>query len=318
MSKLKLNITMSIDGFVAGPDQSPEHPLGVGGEELHELAVPAQGVPREPRRGRRRGQREHAVRRGHPRRRRRDHHGPEHVRRRPGTVGRVVEGLVGRRSALPPSRLRPHAPSARARWRCRAERRSTSSRTGSSRRSNRRGRQPERRTCRSAAGIRRAAIPRSGPARRDRRLGRPDPARRRRSAVRKRGRCEARAGRVGRGARGDSHQIRPGIALRWSARCPRGTALGFLESSEVSSLVFRAVRRAGETGPKYVRTSAVHRAVRVAAPNGTKTSGRWAPPDRTDPSPEASWRRGQSSICAVPFRCDSSRAARMAWSFSGE
>src|SRR5438045_2028346 len=33
MSKLKLNITMSIDGFVAGPDQSPEHPLGVGGEE---------------------------------------------------------------------------------------------------------------------------------------------------------------------------------------------------------------------------------------------------------------------------------------------
>jgi dihydrofolate reductase len=35
MSKLKLNITMSIDGFVAGPDQSPEHPLGVGGEELH-------------------------------------------------------------------------------------------------------------------------------------------------------------------------------------------------------------------------------------------------------------------------------------------
>src|SRR3954453_11055391 len=40
MSKLKLNITMSIDGFVAGPDQSPEHPLGVGGEELHEWLVP--------------------------------------------------------------------------------------------------------------------------------------------------------------------------------------------------------------------------------------------------------------------------------------
>src|SRR3954465_821419 len=32
MSKLKLNITMSIDGFVAGPEQSPEHPLGIGGE----------------------------------------------------------------------------------------------------------------------------------------------------------------------------------------------------------------------------------------------------------------------------------------------
>ena len=40
MSKLKLNITMSIDGFVAGPDQSPEHPLGVGGEELHAWLYP--------------------------------------------------------------------------------------------------------------------------------------------------------------------------------------------------------------------------------------------------------------------------------------
>ena len=40
MSKLKLNITMSIDGFVAGPDQSPEHPLGIGGEELHDWLVP--------------------------------------------------------------------------------------------------------------------------------------------------------------------------------------------------------------------------------------------------------------------------------------
>src|SRR5258708_36702069 len=40
MSKLKLNITMSIDGFVAGPDQSQEHPLGVGGEELHGWLVP--------------------------------------------------------------------------------------------------------------------------------------------------------------------------------------------------------------------------------------------------------------------------------------
>jgi hypothetical protein len=35
MSRLKLNITMSIDGFVAGPGQSPQHPLGVGGEQLH-------------------------------------------------------------------------------------------------------------------------------------------------------------------------------------------------------------------------------------------------------------------------------------------
>jgi dihydrofolate reductase len=40
MSKLKLNITMSIDGFVAGPGQSLEHPLGVGGEKLHGWLYP--------------------------------------------------------------------------------------------------------------------------------------------------------------------------------------------------------------------------------------------------------------------------------------
>lgn len=40
MSKLKLNITMSLDGYVAGPDQSLEHPLGIGGEQLHGWLVP--------------------------------------------------------------------------------------------------------------------------------------------------------------------------------------------------------------------------------------------------------------------------------------
>jgi dihydrofolate reductase len=39
MSKLKLNITMSIDGYVAGPEQSLENPLGLGGEELHDWLV---------------------------------------------------------------------------------------------------------------------------------------------------------------------------------------------------------------------------------------------------------------------------------------
>jgi dihydrofolate reductase len=33
------NITVSLDGYVAGPDQSQEHPLGVGGERLHEWMV---------------------------------------------------------------------------------------------------------------------------------------------------------------------------------------------------------------------------------------------------------------------------------------
>jgi dihydrofolate reductase len=35
MGKLKAFITMSADGYVAGPDQSEENPLGVGGEQLH-------------------------------------------------------------------------------------------------------------------------------------------------------------------------------------------------------------------------------------------------------------------------------------------
>jgi len=40
VSKLRLTITMSLDGYVAGPDQSEENPLGVGGMELHEWFFP--------------------------------------------------------------------------------------------------------------------------------------------------------------------------------------------------------------------------------------------------------------------------------------
>jgi dihydrofolate reductase len=40
MGKLRLTITMSLDGYVAGPDQSEEHPLGVGGLQLHEWFFP--------------------------------------------------------------------------------------------------------------------------------------------------------------------------------------------------------------------------------------------------------------------------------------
>jgi hypothetical protein len=36
MSKVTSNISVSLDGFVAGPEQSLEHPLGIGGERLHE------------------------------------------------------------------------------------------------------------------------------------------------------------------------------------------------------------------------------------------------------------------------------------------
>lgn len=40
MSKLRCHISISLDGFVAGPDQSEENPLGVGGDRLHDWAVP--------------------------------------------------------------------------------------------------------------------------------------------------------------------------------------------------------------------------------------------------------------------------------------
>ena len=38
MAKLRFNITMSLDGYVAGPDQSVDNPLGKGGLLLHEWA----------------------------------------------------------------------------------------------------------------------------------------------------------------------------------------------------------------------------------------------------------------------------------------
>lgn len=39
MPKLRVhNFTISIDGYAAGPDQSIDHPLGVGGHRLHEWA----------------------------------------------------------------------------------------------------------------------------------------------------------------------------------------------------------------------------------------------------------------------------------------
>jgi dihydrofolate reductase len=40
MAKLVLDISMSLDGFVAGPNLTLEQPLGEGGERLHEWVVP--------------------------------------------------------------------------------------------------------------------------------------------------------------------------------------------------------------------------------------------------------------------------------------
>ena len=42
MSKFRFEITMSLDGYIAGPNQSLEQPLGEGGEQLHEWVIRSQ------------------------------------------------------------------------------------------------------------------------------------------------------------------------------------------------------------------------------------------------------------------------------------
>ncbi|MFP5389891.1 MAG: dihydrofolate reductase family protein [Thermoleophilia bacterium] len=39
MSRLRFQISVSLDGFVAGPNPSEENPLGEGGEQLHEWVI---------------------------------------------------------------------------------------------------------------------------------------------------------------------------------------------------------------------------------------------------------------------------------------
>ena len=40
MSRLRFGISLSLDGYVAGPEQSLKQPLGIGGEALHEWVFP--------------------------------------------------------------------------------------------------------------------------------------------------------------------------------------------------------------------------------------------------------------------------------------
>lgn len=47
MSRLRVHISVSLDGYVAGPRQSEQQPLGAGGEALHEWAIELQAF-REP------------------------------------------------------------------------------------------------------------------------------------------------------------------------------------------------------------------------------------------------------------------------------
>jgi dihydrofolate reductase len=43
MTRLKLDISTSLDGYIAGPDASLQDPLGKGGERLHEWVVGLEG-----------------------------------------------------------------------------------------------------------------------------------------------------------------------------------------------------------------------------------------------------------------------------------
>ena len=47
MSKVRVHIAVSADGYVAGPNQSEENPLGEGGEQLHDWAFELKAF-REP------------------------------------------------------------------------------------------------------------------------------------------------------------------------------------------------------------------------------------------------------------------------------
>ena len=214
MSKLRLKISMSLDGFVAGPNQSVENPLGIGGDA-------AARVGRSARRpgGRRmasraaRSTRARAWSRSRSRTSAPRSWGATCSAAIPGPwdAEQALERLVGRQSAVPSSGVRAHASRARAARAWKAERRSRSSPTAS----------------KSALEQARRAARRQGcVARRRRRAPRgsillaglvdemeinlvPDAARQRRAAVRRRRRrsARARARANGRGAEGDAPQV---------------------------------------------------------------------------------------------------------------
>ena len=103
MAGLTLDITMSLDGFVAGPNATLDEPLGEGGEQLHDWVVRlAVWRERHGLEGGETGRRRRARPRDH-RLDRRPRDGPADVQRRRRAVGGRSEGrrLVGRQPAVP-------------------------------------------------------------------------------------------------------------------------------------------------------------------------------------------------------------------------
>src|SRR6478672_550723 len=100
MSRLRCHISISLDGFVAGPNQSEENPLGEGGEQLHDWVVRLAAWRQSH--GEEGGEvNENTDTRGIGREPRRWGDGPEYVRpcRRWCLGRRAVDGLVGRQPA---------------------------------------------------------------------------------------------------------------------------------------------------------------------------------------------------------------------------
>ena len=95
MSNVRVHISVSADGYVAGPNQSLDNPLGEGGEALHEWVVSLRAW-REPH-GLEGGEENASTRRrrGGARERRRRDHGPRQVRRRPGPWDESWRGWWG-------------------------------------------------------------------------------------------------------------------------------------------------------------------------------------------------------------------------------
>jgi dihydrofolate reductase len=97
---------MSLDGYTAGPKQSREDPLAIGGTGLHDWAFPL-AAWRAPH-GLEGGEVNestavmHGSHGGVTGQRRGHDHGPEHVRRSSGAMGRrrAVERVVGHQSAV--------------------------------------------------------------------------------------------------------------------------------------------------------------------------------------------------------------------------